>query len=231
MLGNIWQLIFIHPISATLLWLNDLTGNLGLAIILLTVIIQLLMTPLRLPSLKSAQKIRQLQPKIKDLKAKHKDDKMALAQSQMELYREHGVNPLGGLLPTLLSIPIIIALYHVLLTTLTGMDGSVTGFLWLDLTKPDRFYIIPLLVAGTQFLLSHIMTPKADPSQSKSGDPEEMMQAVQSQMKYIFPVLSGIITASLPSGVGLYWLISVAFAIIQHQSIENGSKNATTTSN
>lgn len=234
MLGDIWQLVFIHPISVTLLWLNDLTGNLGLAIILLTVIIQLLMTPLRLPSLKSAQKIRRLQPQLKALKEKHKSDKMAHAQAQMELYREHGVNPLGGLLPTLLSIPIIIALYNVLLTTLSSVEGLTTALVWLDLTKPDPFYILPLLVAGAQFWLSQLMTPAAPkPNSSQSGatDPDDMMQTVQTQMKYIFPILSGIITAGLPAGVGLYWLTSVIFAIIQHQTIENGSQNTSTTTN
>ena len=227
MLGNIWDLVFIQPITTTLLWLNGLTGNFGLSIILLTIILQLLMTPLRLPSLKSAKKMRQIQPELSKLKEKHKDDRMALAQAQMDLYREHGVSPLGGLLPTLLSIPIIFALYRVLLTTISSVEGVTTTLAWIDLAAPDPYYILPFAVAGAQFILSSQMMANQTTNNSQENSEkkdekstEDMMQTVQSQMKYIFPIISGVVTATLPAGVGLYWLTSVVFAIIQHQVVE-----------
>ena len=104
--------------------------------------------------LKSSQKIRELKPELDKIKKKHKDDMRSLAQAQSELYKKHNVNAFGGILPTLLSIPIIIALYRVLLSTLGTMSDVSTSFLWLDVTTPDPFYILPLLVGGVQFVLS-----------------------------------------------------------------------------
>lgn len=227
MLGNFWNLVFIQPITFSLQWLSQLTGNVGVAILVLTIIIQLLLTPLRLPSLKSAQKIKKLAPKLDELKNRFQDDKMALAQAQMDLYKEHGVNPLGGILPTLLSIPIIIALYRVLLSTLGNIEGFSTQFLWLDVTKSDAWYLLPIGVALVQFIMSKQIAGTSasvkEDKQSKEGKQksdqgsDEVMQMVQSQMKYLFPVMSGIITASLPAGIGIYWFTSVVFAIIQQK--------------
>lgn len=224
MFGQVWDLVFIQPLTQVLVWLTSLTGNLGLAIILLTLLIQLLLLPLRLPSVKSAKKMRNLQPRLHELQKKHKDNKANLAQAQLALYREHGVNPFGGILPTLMSIPVIIALYRVLINTLGETSGIATNFLWLDLSKSDPWYILPIGVGLLQFVLSQQMMaspyPKADPARVENRGTEETMQAVQSQMKYIFPVMSAVITAGLPSGVGLYWIVSVVFAIIQHQTVE-----------
>lgn len=227
MLGQIWQQVFTGPLLATLLWLSDWTGNLGVAIVLLTVIIQLILTPLRLPSLRSARKMRELKPHLDNLKSKHGDDRTALAQAQMELYKEHNLNPLGGILPTLLSIPVIIALYQVLLNTLHTVEGLNTGFLWLDIARPDPIYLLPLLVAAAQFVMSsQLATSGSTPNQNQpattetAAKPDDMAQVMQSQMKFIFPVMSGVITATLPAGVGLYWLASVLFSIIQYQAVE-----------
>ncbi len=233
MIGTIWNTLIKQPITQLLLWLASFTGNLGVAIILLTLVIQLVLTPLRLPSLKSAQKMKLLKPKLDELKEKHADDQMKLAQAQMELYREHGLNPLGGILPTLLSIPIILALYRVLLTTLqNGTAGIATTFLWLDVTRPDPYYILPLIVGGSQWLMTRLMpsplhtsTEENTPTEKSqdgnrgktSGSMEEIMQSMQSQMGFVFPVFSALITATLPSGVGLYWIISVWFSTLQQQ--------------
>ncbi len=225
MIGQIWEIVFKQPILAALLWFSTLTGSLGLGIILLTIAIQLVLLPLRLPSIKSARKMRELKPEIDRLREKHKDDKMAFAQSQMELYRRHNVSPLGGILPTLLSLPVIFALYRVLLSTLGTTTELSTQFLWLNITQADPYYILPVLVAGAQFVMSSQMAqlnspPMQGQGEKKDDSPEEMAQAISSQMKYIFPLMSGFITATLPSGVGLYWFTSVLFAIIQHQVVE-----------
>ncbi len=241
MLGFIWNTLLKQPILTVLLWLSSFTGNFGLAIILLTILIQLVLLPFRLPQLKSSHKIRQLKPELDKLKEKHGKDKQALAKAQMELYKKHKVSPLGGLLPTLVSIPIILALYRVLLSTLGGDTGVDTSFLWLDVTKPDPYYILPLIVGGVQFVLSSMTlsatTNKKKDSNNKGTDNkkekgmEDMAQTMQSQMKFMFPAISAFITATLPAGVGLYWLTSTSFAIIQQKFVMKryGPKNDSTT--
>lgn len=236
MLGTIWNTLFKQPIAQLLLWLTALTGNMGVAIILLTIIVQLVLTPLRIPSLKSAQKMKDLKPKLDGLKEKHEGDQMALAQAQMELYKQHGVSPLGGILPMLLSIPIIIALYRVLLTTLQNGAGVSTSFLWLDLTQSDPYFVLPVVVGLSQWLMTRLMrgnqpTPQEGPASAKAsaGKPEgkegqgdsmqEMMQSMQSQMGFIFPIMSAFIVATLPSGVGIYWLTSTAFTTLQQRIV------------
>lgn len=239
-MGFIWNVIIKQPISTALVWLAQFSGNLGIAIVLLTIIIQVVLLPLRLPSIKSAQKMRAIKPEIDALKDLHGNDKMALAQAQMDLYKKHNISPLGGILPTLLSIPIIIALYQVLLNGLSTIDGASVHFLWLDITQKDPFFVLPVLVGIAQYVLSTMtlmpIAPKSttgkDGKEAKSAD--DMAAMMQTQMKFIFPVMSGFITVTLPAGVGLYWLTSVMFAIIQQLVVERlkyGSQRDTTTTN
>ncbi len=242
MLGFIWNTLLKQPILTVLLWLSSFTGNFGLAIILLTILIQIMLLPFRLPSLKSSHKIRQLKPELDKLKEKHGKDKQSLAKAQMELYKKHKVSPLGGIIPTLVSIPVILALYRVLLATLGGSTGIDTSFLWLDVSKPDPYYILPILVGAVQFVLSSMTLAVAagkkknapntkSNDKPKGGGMEDMAQTMQSQMRFMFPAISAFITATLPAGIGLYWLTSTSFAIIQQRFIvkKYGPKNDSTT--
>lgn len=214
MFSFIWNTLIKTPINSALIFFYSLLfHNLGLAIIALTILIQLVLTPLRLPSLRTSKKLQELKPHLDGLKEKHKDDQTALVQAQLELYRQHGVNPLGGILPTLISIPVIIALYQVLLGTLQNSGGLSTSFLWLNLAKPDPFFILPVLVGVTQYFSSKLLMPQT------TNTPEDSMAAMQNQMKFIFPIFSAFIVASLPSGVGLYWIASLIFSIIQQKRV------------
>lgn len=222
MLGNLWQILFKGPITDLLLWLTNLTGNMGVAIILLTLIIQLVLTPLRIPSLKSAEKMKAIKPELDKLKEKHDDDQMALAQAQMELYKQHGVSPFGGIITMLLSIPVILALYRVLLTTLQNGVGASTSFFWLDLTQSDPYFVLPVIVGISQYFATKMMVPasdSADQSGSSEESTEEVIQGMMGQMGKIFPLFSAGIVATLPSGVGLYWLISILFNAVQQKII------------
>lgn len=218
---DIWNFVFIQPLSFSLSFLNGRLGNLGLAIIILTLIIQLILVPLRLPSLKSAKKMQSLKPHLDSLKEKHKEDKQALFKAQMDLYKEHNVSPWGGILPTLLSLPIVIALYQVLSRSL-GQTGLETQFLWLNLRKPDPIFILPILTAILQFVSSKMMMPmsqttstSANFAKDKGPNIEDSMVMAQKQMQFLFPLFSAFLVLSLPSGVGLYWIISLVFAIVQ----------------
>ncbi len=156
---NIWFTFLYQPlVNALIAFYKILGGNLGLAIIGLTVSIRGALTPLTLPSLKAAKKIKELQPKLEKLKKKHKGNKTKFAKAQLELYKKHGANPMGGCLPQIIQIVILIALFRAFSQVLVA-DGDVVSklnevlypflklaedvqvnsrFLYLDLTKPDR---------------------------------------------------------------------------------------------
>jgi len=135
-------------------------GNLGLSIVFLTLLVKLVLIPLVIPSLKSAKKMQDLKPHLDKLKDKHQDKK-ALQQAQLDLYKEHGVNPMGGCLPQIVQILVLISLYQVFMKFLgqPSIEGIAVNsqFLYLDLNKPDKTYIMPILAGLTQFVFSLMM--------------------------------------------------------------------------
>lgn len=229
--------LLTQPLVWLLHELYNVTGNLGLSIIFLTLAIRGALLPLTLPALKSQKKIRALQPKLKELKDKHGEDKMALAQAQQALYKEHQVNPLGGCLPYLLQFVVLIALYHVLRQFIgEGANGLIENvtFLGVDLTQRDSTYIIPLLAAGTQFVMSLMIAPGAEtrnliPDSSSSAkvkkanekeeDLADMAEMMQKQMMFVMPVMTGVFAASFPAGLGVYWVTTTLFSVVQQYFI------------
>lgn len=229
--------IITEPLVWLLFELNSITGNMGLAIIALTLLIRGALLPLTLPAMKSQNKIRDLQPQLNALKSKFGSDKVALAQAQQALYKENKINPLGGCIPYLLQFGVLIALYQVLRQFLgddaNGLTNSVY-FLGLDLTQRDTTYILPILAAGTQFLLSIMIMPAADtrniiPDESKSkkarkaNEKEESMAdmagMMQKQMMYVMPVMTGVFAATFPAGLAVYWVTTTVFSLVQQYFI------------
>lgn len=217
-----------------LLFLYQFTGSLGLAIIVLTLIIRLVLVPLTLPSLKAREKIAELQPQLSKLKKKHQDDKQALQKAQLELYQKYNVNPLAGCLPQLVQIGLLIFLYQTLINFL-GQD-AVNGiavnpsFLWLDLTQPDSKYVLPIIAGVSQLFLSLMISPGAEvrdivPNKAKSKqvqkenkaeeDTAGMAASMQQQMLYIMPVMTVFIASRFPSGLAVYWVMTTLFSISQ----------------
>jgi len=176
---ELWNLSLYHPLVNTLVWLTVLTGNLGLAIIALTVFLRLVMTPLILPGLKLNKKIQELAPEVAELKAKYPNDKQALALAQAELYKSHGANPAAGCLPQIIQILVLIALFNAL-NFLLKTNGSdlvsrlnpllysfnrlpddfhlSTGFLYMELDKPDVLKLpgLPIPLPGLFLILSAV---------------------------------------------------------------------------
>jgi YidC/Oxa1 family membrane protein insertase len=220
-----------------LIELYKITGNLGVSIIALTFILRSILVPLTLPSLKSQQKIKEIQPELNKLKKLHPDKKI-LQQKQLDLYKKYNVNPLAGCLPQLVQLGVLIFLYQALIsflghTTTQGIDIS-TRFFWLDLSLPDPKFILPILAALTQFILSLMLAPGAEipdvvPNNSKSKklqvanekeeDVADMAQSMQKQMMFIMPVMTGFIALKFPSGLALYWVASTVFSVIQQYFI------------
>lgn len=203
---------FLETISEwlliSLIFLKKITGSFGWAIIALTVIVKLIFWPITHKSNQSMKKLQQIQPMIKALKEKYKDDKQKLNMKTMELYKEQKVNPLGGCLPIVIQIPVFFALYWTL-------DGAIelrhTSFLWAtDLTQPDTIGHIlgipinPLAIAmALTMFIQQKMTPMV------TTDP------VQAKMMLFMPLVMLVFLYSLPSGLTLYWTISQVISIVQ----------------
>ncbi len=226
--------VIINAFLEALLQLQTLTGNLGVSILVFTLIVRSLLLPLSLPSVKSQKKMKEMQPELKELQRKHKDDKPALQAAQMELYKKYNVNPLAGCLPQVVQLAILILLYQVLLKFLaqTEINGVAINpfFLGLNLAQPDHTYVLPVLSGVSQFILSLMILPGAEtpdivPNQSsskkiqdankKEEDVADMASTMQKQMLFVMPIMTGFIALRFPSGLALYWVATTVFSIAQ----------------
>ncbi len=195
----------------------DLTVSLGipsygLAIIILTVVIKMLLYPLTVKQVKSMKAMQDIQPKLKALQDKYKDNKEKLSKEMAELYKSSGVNPLAGCLPLLVQMPVLIAIFFAIKEYNYVGD---TGFLWLnsltfvDPTKEasfsnpsDPYYILPLLSAVTTYIQQKQTTTDTTNQQAK------MMMA-------FMPLFIGYITITFPAGLGIYWVVGNVVQIAQ----------------
>ena len=203
---------WLNFLAVPLLWIlnftNTFTGNYGLDIIILAILLKILFTPLTLKSQQAMKEMQKLQPEIKKLQQKYKDDKQALNRETMELYKRRKVNPLGGCLPLLLQMPVFIALYQVLPKSFELRHAPF--ILWIrDLADKDPTYITPLLMGATMFFQQKMSTVSADPTQMK--------------MMSLMPIFFTFIFLNFPSGLVLYWLVTNVLAI-GHQMYINRKK-------
>ncbi len=181
-----------------------ITHSYGVAIILLTVVIKLVLYPLTIKQINSMREMAKIQPLVKELQQKYKNNPQELNKKTMELYKEHGVNPFGGCLPMLVQLPILWILFRLL----NGYNFGGTKFLGLwDLSKPDPYYILPVLIVILSFLQQKVMSPGDDASQNKT-------------MLIIMPLFIGYISLKLPTGVVLYWGVSSLLDVILRYYID-----------
>lgn len=226
-MGQLWNTVFIQPMIYASLWLYQLLGhNFALAIAVLTVAVRLLTLPLTLPAQKSAKKQQELQPKIQELQKKYAKDKERQTQELMKLYKEEGINPMGGCLPLLIQLPIIMAFYQsiakVLADTplalfslgdfvagnanLTAMIPLTSKFLWLNLARPDPWYVLPVLVVFTSWFQQKMMTPNT-PTDPQAASMNQTMQITM-------PLMFGFLTMQWPSGLAIYFVVTNIVSII-----------------
>lgn len=226
-MSALFHTILYRPLFNLLIGITNVlpTHDLGLAIIVMTILIRLLFVPLSIKSLLSQRALAVVQPKIKDLQDKHKDDKQALAQATMALYKEHKVNPLGGCLPILIQLPIIWTLYRVFINgvkqpTLDGLYSFVhnpgtlghLGLGFIDLAATN--HVMAVIAGVLQGIQSWLMMRNQMKTTSQSGK-EDPAVAMTRQMTYIFPVMIIFISWKLPAGLVLYWITTTAFAIFE----------------
>jgi len=194
------------PLLGALKWLHGIVGNWGWSIVLLTVLINLAMFPLRHKSVVSMRKMQELQPQLKSIQDRYANLKVTDPARQkmntevMNLYREKGVNPASGCIPMLLMMPVLFAFYQLLAQSIE-LRGAAFGWWIKDLSQPDPFFIIPILVSLTMFWQQK-MTPVA-------GDP------TQRQMMMLMPIVFGFIFLTTAAGTALYWFVSNVWAIAQ----------------
>ncbi len=199
---------YLTVISEPLFWLmrkiNNVVGNWGWTIILITILIKAAFLPLSAASYKSMAKMKKLSPRLKTLKERYGDDRQAFQQEMMKLYKQEKVNPAGGCLPILVQIPVFIALYWVLLESVE-LRQAPWAFWIQDLSSRDPYYILPLLMGGSMFLQQFLNPAPMDPMQQK------IMLAL--------PVVFTVFFLSFPSGLVLYWVVNNALSIAQQWMI------------
>jgi len=186
-------------------WLYHLTGNYGWAIILFTLITRVVTYPLMRNQFRSMARMQRLAPKLKKLQEKYKDDRQTLQQQMMELYRQEKVNPLGGCLPLLLQMPVMVLLWQAIVFS-AEMISISPGFLWLrDLSQPDPYYIMVLLGTGAQILQQWL---------DQRRRPEVVAGGMQ-VMGLVFPIVMAVFFMGWPAGLWFYWFLMSAFQIGQ----------------
>jgi YidC/Oxa1 family membrane protein insertase len=201
-------------------------GNIGWAVIVLTILVKLLLFPLSQRGVETQAKMREIEPEIRKIKERHKDNQQEQALKTMELYKKHNVNPFSGCLLLLIQLPIIFALYYVFLKGVK-FDGSVLYsfvslphtvnlyFFGLDLAQKSLF--LAVLAGVTQYFQLKLAIPPLPPktTEGKISVQDELARNMSLQMKYVFPVMVFFIAYSISSVIALYWIVSNVFAVGQ----------------
>lgn len=195
-----WLTVIAYPLFWVLSWLHKLVGNWGYAIILLTILIKAAFYPLSAASYRSMAKMKVLGPKLQRLKDQYGEDRQRLHQAMMDLYKTEKINPLGGCLPIVVQIPVFIALYWVLLNSIELRQAPFV--LWIhDLSAPDPYYILPILMGLSMILQSRLSPTPPDP--------------IQARMMQIMPIVFSVFFFFFPAGLVLYWLVNNVISIAQ----------------
>ena len=198
----------LHLLGVVMIFFSQLTGSYALGIVLLTVAIRLVLFPLYRAQLQSMKKMQVLQPELKQMQERYKDDKQRLAQEQMRLYQTAGINPLASCWPMLLQLPLLYAIYGLLEHfNFTSAGAGVTGaFLWLPaLNKPDPYLILPILGGAATYWQTKISMAL------QPGTGQQQMQ----MMSYLMPLIMFFVFRGLPAGLALYWVVSTLMTVGQ----------------
>ncbi|MDH5526397.1 MAG: membrane protein insertase YidC [Nitrospirota bacterium] len=197
-----WALVRVlaEPMFIALKGINSAVGNWGVSIILLTLIIKTLFMPLTHKSYKSMRAMAAIQPLLKKVQEKHKDNKEKLGQETMALYKEHSINPLGGCLPIFIQIPFFIAFFNILYTAIELRHAPFMGWI-ADLSAKDPYYILPVVMGLSMFVQQKIQPSTMDPKQAR--------------IMLFLPVLFTFFFMAFPAGLVLYWLFNNLFTVTQ----------------
>src|SRR5712691_1194980 len=197
-----WSIVraVAKPLFYAILYLHEITHNYGVAIIMITVFIKLLLAPLAYKSYKSMKDMAAVQPEMMTLQKKYADDRERLNKELMKFYKERKVNPVGGCLPMFFQIPVFVALFNILYMTIELRQAPF--ILWVkDLSVQDPYYVLPILMGVTMFIQQKIQPTTMDPKQA--------------QIMLLLPVFLTFLFISFPAGLVLYWLTNNVLTIAQ----------------
>ncbi|MFA5087010.1 MAG: YidC/Oxa1 family membrane protein insertase [Candidatus Paceibacterota bacterium] len=234
--------ILYTPMLNILIWLYGLIGNFGVAIIILTLLIKVVLHPLNKKSIESQKAMAEIQPKMQEIQNKYKDNKEKQATELVNLYKQEKFNPFAGIILLFLQIPILIALFYVVSN---GMDLSkigsmlypfvqlpqaiypylvnLNGFELLDLSKPNIY--LAVITAAAQFWQIKTATPPAPVKTTKSNDNvADISNMMQKQMVFFVPLLTFIVLFRLPAALGLYWVVSTIISVFEQKQLLNKKK-------
>ncbi len=213
----------IKPFALAIMWLlpllHKIIPNYGVVIILFALIVKLLTLPLSLKSMRSMNALRDLAPKMEEMRKRYKNDPQQLNTQMMKMYKEHGVNPLSGCLPILMQMPLFFAMFSVFRSTILLRNAPFVGFI-NDLSRGasgflDPYIILVVLMIGAQFLSQWL-------TMSKSGGAQTQQNKI---FLYVMPPMMGFLFYSFASGLVLYWTAFSLFSLIDYYIVQRGSKN------
>ena len=229
MIDIIFHEVLYRPLLNSLIFIYEFIPghDLGIAIIILTILIKVILLPLSRKSIESQKALSKLQPEIKKIQAKYKNDKEKQARAIMEFYKQNKINPASGCLPLLIQLPILIALYKVFLS---GLNSKVVADLYsfmpqiehinpmflgrVDLS--ERSIPLAVIAGGLQYVQTKMITAKQAQGKDKKSDFASIMNQ---QMLYMMPIMTAIIALNFPAGLPLYWIVVTLFTISQQYFI------------
>jgi YidC/Oxa1 family membrane protein insertase len=237
LLISAFNLILYQPLfnALVLLYLYLPGHDFGLAIIVLTILIRLLLYPLGIQAIRSQRVLQELQPKIKEIQERYKREPEKQGRAMMELYQKEKINPFSGCLPSLIQLPILIALYRVFwngfqpeqminLYSFVPQPGEInpTFFGMINLSQPS--FVLAILAGISQFVQTKMLTPRQQVGGGQITKGKERISQFsgmfQKQMLYFFPIFTVFILLKLPSAIGLYWFVTTLFSIIQQYYVQ-----------
>lgn len=227
-MGSLLHAVFYEPLFNLLVFVYGALPirDFGLAVVVVTIVVKLILYPFSAQSIRSQKAMVELQPKLAELKEKHKGNKQALAQATIQLYRENKVNPFSSCLPLVIQLPFLFALYRVFINGISsrgfedlysfvanpGLINSTTLGLF-DLSKPS--IALAVLAGASQFWQAKMLQRKRPQVKAAAAADEDVMATMNKQMLYIMPVMTVFIGISLPGGLTLYWLVTTLLTALQ----------------
>jgi len=239
-MSTIFHLFFYDPLYNALIFILSVLphANVGIAVIILTVVVRLVLFPLSKGAVQTQMKLKEVEPQVKALREKHKDNKEKQAQELISLYKANKINPFMSFLFLLVQLPIIFALYFIffkgglpsvdmslLYSFVTAPQSVDMHLFWFDISKPQ--FIFGILAAGTQFLQAQLSIPPHVPAEKKSFQ-DDLARSMNIQIRYILPAFVLIFSLTISGAVTLYWITGNIFTIFQELYLRR-SKTRTST--